>query len=140
MRSLRFLLGTFLMGTVLLLVGNSCTEQNPVYEKTIVTKDGTPGDLEVFVRIGTVAGPYASSAEVRIYLTEQDRTNNIPYGFNLTDPDDPIMKGALFVGLPFAKYYIQARWRATPTDPWKIGNDESFVPLGKKTQHHITVI
>lgn len=139
MRTYRFFLSTFLMGAVLLLVGNSCTEQNPVYEKTIVTSDGAPGDLEVFVRIGTEAGPFASSAEVRIYLTEQDRTNNIPYGFQITDPDDPIKKGALFVGLPYAKYYIQARWRATPTDPWKIGNGEQFCYLGKKTQYHVVV-
>jgi len=138
MAKLRILMIWAVLGSMV-FVNNSCVEDNP----TIILPDKYTGptengNLEVFARKGTPTGPYLGNAVVKIFLTDVDRTNNNVYQSNVTDPDDPIARGALFSSLPFQKYFISVSW--TGADGLWMGVGESFVPKGTTTKYHVTCI
>jgi hypothetical protein len=138
MSKVKFFIGTLVM-MLTLFITNSCTENNPIIVLPDTTTGPTQdGDLEVFVRQGTSTGPFIGGALVEIFLSDVDRINGDVYQSNLTDLTDPINKGALFKGLKFQKYYIQASFQNTQGS--FDGTGESFVPKGTKTQIHVTCI
>ncbi len=122
---------------LLLISVNSCTEENPVIERTWSEGPTENGNLHVFVRKDVPTGAYCASAEVKVYASAEDRDNDNYLYFNLTDPDDPANKPAVFKNLPFGYYYIKVRWRQTPSEAWRIGTDETWVPKGTTITRHV---
>jgi len=122
---------------VIFMTFNSCTEENPVIERTWKEGPTENGDLNVYVRKDVETGAYLASAEVKIYTSVADRDADNYIAFNLTDPDDPINKPAVFKSLDFGYYYIKVKWRESPTDAWRIGTDETWVPKGTTITRHV---
>jgi len=129
--------------TILFFSIISCTEDNPVIERTWAEGCVDPGTLEVFVKIGQISTNYASGAEVYIYADKDSYDNGeTEIDFDLTDADDPRPgsgEGALFT-LPFSAYFVYARWRESASYPWKTGAQENvFVPTCNHTEITVAI-
>ena len=139
MNKFKAVFGVMFLG-LLMFTFNSCTEDNPVYERSWEEGPTTNGNLEVFVRMDDPTGAFLASAEVKLYLSQDDLDNGNFYKMNLTDPDDPANKGAYFKELPFNYYYIQVKWRQSSTDAWRMGTAETWVPKGTTITTHVTAV
>lgn len=133
---MRLFMGTLVM-MIALFVTNSCTENNPIIVLPDTTTGPTAdGDLNVIVKTGT--STYIGGALVEIFLTDIDRINGDVYQSNLTDMDNPAVKGALFKGLKFQKYFIDVSFQNSQGTFQ--GAAESFVPKGTVTTVVVTCV
>jgi hypothetical protein len=113
MKKMRLLFGIIIMAG-LLFTTNSCTEDIPTYTKVIQVGcfDVNQTHFKVVVCDITQTN-YFGGAEVFVYYTEADRTNDpqrTQYAYKgTTDNGDPAGIGAMFYKMEARKYYIFAR-------------------------------
>lgn len=123
---------SLLFVTGMLFALNSCSEDNPVIERSWEEGPTENGTLEVFVKIG-ISTDYCAGAIVKLFKTKEDMDADNYFMMSVTDPQDPRPgsgHGALFKDVPFAQYWVQARWTTTG-GAVLIGADQTWVPKGK---------
>jgi len=100
----------------------------------------SPGDLNVVV-CDVSQSNYFGGAEVFLYLSSADRTNDPQrtsyYRKATTDNSDPIFIGAAFYKLNYQKYYVFAR-HDLGFGNLIVGEGESFITSGQTTK--LTVV
>jgi len=92
------------------------------------------GELDVYVHMSLPTGVLWGYAWVRLYLSEEDRNNNITYDSNITIGETPF--NAYFDNLQPQTYYLKANFEHQG-DQYE-GKSQLFVPKNTKTSHHIT--
>ncbi|MEA3495490.1 MAG: hypothetical protein U9R42_05580 [Bacteroidota bacterium] len=97
------------------------------------TEDPT-GKLDVYVHMSLPTGVLWGYAMVKLYESEEDRTNLITYDSNYTDGVSPF--NAYFEKLLPQKYYIRATFEHQSELYEGLG--ELFVPINTTTSYHIT--
>ena len=113
MKKMRYFLG-FIMITAVMLIANSCAEDIPTYttETYVGCNDVNQTHIKVVVCDETQTN-YFGAAEVFMYQTDADRTNDPQrtsyYRKSLTDNADPVNVGAVFYNTPFQKYFFFVR-------------------------------
>ena len=109
-------------------------------ELVFTTLEGSSatGDLEVYVREASGSGPYIGDAEVKIYLSQEDRDNNNAFKTGTTSKDNPSVNGALFTGLTYRKYFIRASY-TNDKGLW-MGVHEIYITTGQTTKTQVVTV
>jgi hypothetical protein len=117
--------------------------KNDVVQSTVVMKeviDPNNGHLEVYVRRASEIGPIMSDATVNLYLSEQDRSDDIIYKQELTVNYGPTADDtyAAFFSLPFHTYYLKAI--LVSSGETYIGTGTKQVPKNFTSQYYLVVV
>jgi hypothetical protein len=134
MKKMKYILGFMLMVTAM-FISNSCTENIPTYESTTFIGCSDPGNLQILV-CDALQTMYYGGAEVFLYLSDADRTNDPQrqnsFRKSSTPNTDPNINGAMFYTMPFQKYYFFAR-RDLGGGNIIQGSGEAFCPTCRTT-------
>ena len=139
MKILRKLMNLLAVG-ILFVAFNTCTQDNPVIEKTVWLGPTDNGNLQIFVRYFNT---YFGAATVQIFKTKADRdAGNVFMETATTDHGSgPTGYYANFYNLPYARYYLKATYNDTGTGDFYVGTEDAgngvWVPKGTTTSVHI---
>jgi len=126
---------------VLFMAFNTCTEDNPVYERSVWLGPTANGSLKIFVRYNMTY--FGAGAVVQLFKTSADRdvgnvyieTGCTSHGAGATD------QYAIIINLDYAKYYLKGTYDETSTGRYYVGYEENksgiWVPKGTETSVHI---
>lgn len=138
MKSLKAITSVLVFGIMMFAI-LSCSEENPVYERSWEDGPTDNGQLNVYAKIGTTS-TYCGSASVKLYKTQEDRNSDNYYMQTITDPIEPATKPAIFANVEFDQYIVVATWYSSAGQKYMGAVQDLWVPKGKTTTITISML